>query len=140
MAELKTKETRASVDAFLAKVADPARRADCRAVVEIMREATGEEPRMWGSSIVGFGRYGYRNSSGKDNEWAVIGFSPRKTDLTLYIMRGFTRWPELMAKLGKFKTGKSCLYIRKLEDVDLKVLRRLCSESVQSMESVRIRR
>ena len=139
MAELKTKETKASVDAFLAKVADPARRADCKVVADLMRDVTKEEPKMWGPSIVGFGRYVYRNSSGKDNEWPVIGFSPRKTDLTLYIMRGFEQWPELMAKLGKFKTGKSCLYIRKLEDVDLKVLRRLCSESVKSMESVRIK-
>lgn len=139
MAELKTKETAASVSAFLAKVPDPARRADCRTVADIMRDVTGEEPKMWGASIVGFGRYRYKYASGHSGEWPVIGFSPRKTDLTLYIMRGFQESADLMAKLGRYKTGKSCLYLRTLEDVDLKVLKRLCAASVKSMESVRVK-
>ncbi len=138
MAEAKTKETTASVSAFLGKVADPAKRAGCMAVADIMRDVTGEEPTMWGTSIVGFGRYRYTYESGREGEWPIIGFAPRKAEITLYIMPGFERFPELMAKLGKFKTGKSCLYIRKIEDVDLKVLRRLCAESVKAMKSMRI--
>jgi hypothetical protein len=140
MAELKTKETTNSVSAFLEKVADEGRRADCRVVVDIMQSVIKEEPRMWGSSIVGFGRYHYKGKSGREGEWPITGFSPRKGDLTLYIMGGFDKFPELMKGLGKYKTGKSCLYIRKLSDVDVKVLRKLVAESVKLMASKRIRR
>ena len=140
MAELKTKETTNSVSAFLEKVADEGRRADCRAVVDIMQSVIKEEPRMWGSSIVGFGRYHYKGKSGREGEWPITGFSPRKGDLTLYIMGGFDKFPELMKGLGKYKTGKSCLYIRKLSDVDVKVLRKLVAQSVKLMASKRIRR
>jgi len=139
MAEAKTKETGASVDAFLGNVTDPARRAACAAVADIMREVSGEEPRMWGASIVGFGRYRYAYASGRTGEWPIIGFSPRKSDLTLYLMGGFDGFPELMATLGKYRTGKSCLYLKALDDVDLTVLRRLCVESVKAMEPVRLR-
>ena len=140
MAELKTKETTNSVSAFLEKVADEGRRADCRAVVDIMQSVIKEEPRMWGSSIVGFGRYHYKGKSGREGEWPITGFSPRKGDLTLYIMGGFDKFPELMKGVGKYRTGKSCLYIRKLSDVDVKVLRKLVAQSVKLMAPKRIRR
>jgi hypothetical protein len=139
MAELKTKPTDASVSAFLGKVADPVRRADCQAVAKMLEEVTGERPTMWGPSIVGFGRYRYRNTTGKDAEWPVIGFSPRKTDLTLYLMPGVARFDALTAKLGRFKSGKSCLYVRKLADVDVNVLRQLCAASVKAMEPKRVK-
>lgn len=139
MAEPKTRETTASVSAFLGKVADPQRRAECRAVAKMLKEVTGERPKMWGPSIVGFGRYRYRGANGKGAEWPVIGFSPRKTDLTLYLMPGVARFGALTAKLGRFKSGKSCLYVRKLADVDVKVLRQLCAASVEAMEPVRVK-
>lgn len=104
-----------------------------------MKEATGEQPRMWGSSIVGFGAYKYRYASGHEGEWPIIGFSPRKNDLTLYIMPGFADYTELMAKLGKHKTGKSCLYIKKLDDVELPVLKKLITKSVDKMGEHRVR-
>ncbi|HKO99409.1 MAG TPA: DUF1801 domain-containing protein [Pyrinomonadaceae bacterium] len=138
MAELKTKPTTESVDAFLNKVPDKNRREDCFAVVELMKEVTGEEPRMWGPSIVGFGRYRYKYESGREGEWMITGFSPRKGDLTLYIMHGFDGSPGLMEKLGKYKTGKSCLYIKKLDDVNLVVLRKLVEQSVKKMASQRV--
>ena len=138
MAELKTKETTESVSAFLDKIADEGRRADCLAVVDIMRAVTKEEPRMWGSSIVGFGRYRYKYESGREGEWMITGFSPRKGDLTLYILGGFDKFSDLMKSLGKYKTAKSCLYIKKLTDVDVKVLRKLVRESVKLMAPRRI--
>jgi hypothetical protein len=138
MAELKTKETSASVGAFLKKVADKTRREDCQTVVDIMKDVTKEEPKLWGSSIVGFGRYHYKYDSGREGEWPITGFSPRKGDLTLYIMGGFDSFPELMNKLGKYKTGKACLYIKNLADVDVKVLKKIVSESVKKMAPRRI--
>jgi len=139
MAELKTKKTKASVAAFLDQISDEQRRKDCQRVLKIMKEATGEQPRMWGSSIVGFGAYKYRYASGHEGEWPIIGFSPRKNDLTLYIMPGFADYTELMAKLGKHKTGKSCLYIKKLDDVELPVLKKLITKSVDRMAEHRVR-
>ena len=138
MAELKTKETTESVSAFLDKIADEGRRADCRAVVDIMRSVTKEEPRMWGTSIVGFGRYHYNYESGREGEWMITGFSPRKGDLTLYIMGGFDKFSDLMKDLGKYKTAKSCLYIRTLADVDVKILRKLVAKSVKLLAPKRI--
>jgi hypothetical protein len=129
MAEPKTRPTGASVTGFLKQV-EPKRRADCKAIAKLMREVTGKRPQMWGSSIVGYGSYHYRYASGREGEWPTVGFSPRKQDLTLYIMAGFSRYESLLAKLGKFKHGKSCLYIKKLEDVDMRVLERLIRESV----------
>jgi len=140
MAELKTKPTKASVSGFLNKVSDKSRREDCLKVLEIMKDVTGEEPEMWGESIVGFGRYRYEYESGTKGEWMITGFSPRKGDLTLYLMSGFEAVPNLMARLGKHKTGKSCLYLKKLEDVDLKVLRKIVEKSVKGMASRRIKR
>ena len=139
MAELKTKKTKASVAAFLDQISDDQRRKDCQRVLKIMKEATGEQPRMWGSSIVGFAAYKYRYASGHEGEWPIIGFSPRKNDLTLYIMPGFADYTELMAKLGKHKTGKSCLYIKKLDDVELPVLKKLITKSVDKMAEHRVR-
>ena len=138
MAEPKTKETAESVSAFLDKIADKSRREDCLAVVDIMRDVTKEEPKMWGSSIVGFGRYRYKYESGREGEWMITGFSPRKSDLTLYIMPGFEPFADLMKRLGKYKTGKSCLYIKKLADVDVGVLRELVTRSVKKMAAKRI--
>jgi hypothetical protein len=139
VAELKTKETQESVSAFLEKIPDKDRRQDCLAVVDIMRDVTGEEPKMWGSSIVGFGRYRYKYESGREAEWMITGFSPRKGDLTLYILGGFDSLSDLMMRLGKYKTGKSCLYLKKLEDVDLNVLKKLVAKSVRLMAPKRIR-
>ena len=139
MSELKTRPTTASVSEFLALQPDQ-RRVDCEAVLAMMEAATGEQAEMWGAAIVGFGRYAYSGSSKKVMEWPIVGFSPRKTDLTLYLMPGFEGRAELMAKLGKHKTGKSCLYLKKLADVDAGVLRELIDCSVRGMESQRIRR
>ena len=139
MSELKTRPTSASVVEFLALQPD-ARRADCEVVLRMMEAATGERAEMWGASIVGFGRYAYTNSTKKTFEWPLIGFSPRKQDLTLYLMPGFDGFAELMAKLGKHKTGKSCLYLKQLADVDIDVLQALIDSSVAAMEPQRIRR
>jgi len=130
MAELKTKKTDASVQAFLDAVEHPTRREDSFAILDMMREITGHEPAMWGPSIVGFDSYHYRYASGREGDWPVVGFSPRKRNLTLYIMDGFDGYDALLAKLGKFKTGKSCLYIHKLADVDQETLRELVRQSV----------
>lgn len=138
MSELKTRPTDAPVEAFLARQ-PPERRADCEAVAAMMQAATGEPATMWGEGIVGFGRYAYTNSTRKTYEWPLIGFSPRKSDLTLYIMPGFDEYAGLMDRLGKHKTGKSCLYLKRLADVDQAVLRALIEASVRAMEPQRVR-
>jgi hypothetical protein len=131
MAELKTKETTASVEDFLAAIDDEERRKDCRTLVRIMKKATKAEPAMWGTSVVGFGRYHYRYATGREGDWFKTGFSPRKNDLTLYIMSGVERFPQLLKRLGKYKTGKACLYVKRLADVDLAVLKELVESSVE---------
>ena len=133
MAELKTKPTRASVATFINSVDERQRRADSRKVAAMMRKATGERAKMWGTSIVGYGTYQYTHTAGVDFEWPITGFSPRKQALTIYIMPGFSNFDTLMKKLGKYKTGKSCLYIKRLSDVDEKVLQRLIDASVKRM-------
>ncbi|MBW7884804.1 MAG: DUF1801 domain-containing protein [Caldilineaceae bacterium] len=133
MAELKTQRNDQDVEAFLNALPDDQRRQDCFSVLEIMREVTGAEPKMWGDSIVGFGDYRYRYESGRQGEWFLTGFSPRKQNLTLYMMAGFDHYDELMGQLGKFKTGKSCLYIKKLRDINVPVLRELVKQSVAHM-------
>jgi hypothetical protein len=135
MAELKTQKTDASVGAFLEAVEHPTRREDSFAVLEMMREITGHEPAMWGPSIVGFDSYHYQYASGREGEWPVVGFSPRKRSLTLYIMDGFEQYDALLARLGKHKTGKACLYINKLADVDHDVLRELIRQSVDHVRA-----
>jgi hypothetical protein len=139
MAEPKTKATKAGVSKFLNAVSDKTRRDDCFAVLEIMREITKEEPVMWGSSIVGFGRYRLKYESGRQVEWPIAAFSPRKGDLTLYISPEVLVTTELMERLGKYKIGKSCLYIKKLADVDPKVLRQLISKSIKEVSSQRVK-
>ena len=134
MAELKTRPTAVSVDDFLKTVTDEDRRKDCLTIVKIMEQATRAEPRMWGPGIVGFGTYHYKYASGHEGDWMLTGFSPRKQDLTLYIMPGFGHYEAMMARLGKYKTGKSCLYIKRLADVDMSVLKELVTASVQHMK------
>ncbi len=133
MAEAKTKATAESVSAFIDAVADDGRRRDCKALVKLMSGATGEKPKMWGSSIVGFGKYVYRYDSGRQGEWPIVGFSPRKGDLTLYLMDGYESRGELLKRLGKHKTGKSCLYLKSLADVDAGALKELVDASVAEM-------
>jgi len=134
MAELKTKATKADVDKFLQGITDPKKREDCYRILEIMKRATKAEPKMWGTSIIGFGDYHYKYATGRENDWFITGFSPRKQNLTLYMMGGFDI--ETLQKLGKHKTGKGCLYINKLEDVDTKVLNELLAKSVKSLQKV----
>jgi len=135
MAELKTQRNKASVKTFLDKNTDEATRADCEALIKLMKSVTKAEPEMWGTSIVGFGSYHYKYASGQEGDWPVSAFSPRKQNLTIYIMGGVERFPELMAKLGKYKTGKSCLYVKRLADIDAKVLKELVTASVKYMKS-----
>jgi hypothetical protein len=138
MAEAKTQPTKASVAAFLAAIPDEERRRDCKLVAKIMREATGAKPVLWGTNIVGFGTYRYRYASGREGDWPVTAFSPRKNDLTLYIMPGFDDNAGLLARLGRHKTGKSCLYLKRLADVDLAVLREIIAKSVAAMAKKRV--
>lgn len=133
MAELKTRPTRASVTEFLAGIDDRQQRADAKKVAAMMRRATGKRAKMWGASIVGYGSYHYKYASGRDGDFMITGFSPRKQALTVYIMPGFSSFKKLMEKLGKYKTGKSCLYIKRLSDIDEKVLQKLIAESVRHM-------
>lgn len=136
MAEAKTRKTDESVDDFIAGIADEGQRTDAREVMAMMEEISGEPPAMWGPSMVGFGSYRYRYASGREGEWFVTGFAPRKSALTLYVMAGFEGEPELMERLGKYKTGKSCLYVKRLDDVDRDVLRELVTRSVAHMRAV----
>lgn len=133
MAELKTKQNKASVSAFLNAIDDKQKRADAKKIASMMRAATGSRAKMWGTAIVGFGSYHYKYASGREGDWMLVGFSPRKQNLTLYIMPGFSKFDALMAKLGKHSTGKSCLYIKRLADVDTKVLEKLITGSVKHM-------
>lgn len=130
MAELKTSRTDASVDEFIAGVEDKTKRADCLTLISLMADVTGDPGSMWGTSIVGFGTQRYRYASGREAEWFQVGFSPRKQNLTLYIVDGFTEYDSLLERLGKHSTGKSCLYINRLSDVDLSVLDELVRSSV----------
>ena len=133
MADLKTKPTGKSVEDFLNSVENEKMREDSFTVLELMKDVTGDEPKMWGESIIGFGSYHYKYASGREGEWMLVGFSPRKQNLTLYIMSGFDEYQTLLGDLGKYKTGKSCLYINKIEDVDQATLRELVKQSVDHM-------
>jgi hypothetical protein len=135
MAELKTKLNNASVDAFIRKLKDERAEADCRTIIRLMQKATKAEPKMWGTSIVGFGSRHLKYASGRELDWMQIGFSPRKQNLTLYILNGFEGQNTLLKQLGKHSTGKGCLYIKKLEDVDLKVLDQIVTNSVKAMKN-----
>jgi Domain of unknown function (DU1801) len=133
MAEMKTKPTKASVSGFLASVPDASMRKDCKTLVQIMKKVTKSQPKMWGPAIVGFGDMHYKYESGREGDWFRAGFSPRKNALTLYIMSGFPEHAEMMSKLGKHKTGKSCLYVKQLSDIDTRVLEKLIERSVKSL-------
>lgn len=134
MAQNKTIQNDAAVGDFIANVADPKRRADAEVALKLMEKVTGWKPAMWGTSIVGFGRYAYKYESGRSGEFMVVGLSPRKAALTLYIMPGFKDYNALLEKLGPYKTGKSCLYVKRLSDIDLGVLEKLIAASVKTME------
>ncbi|MBE0409050.1 MAG: DUF1801 domain-containing protein [Anaerolineales bacterium] len=132
MAELKTKPGKESVEDFLNSIEDEKKRQDSYIILDLMKRATQAEPKMWGS-MVGFGSYRYKYASGHSGEWFLTGFAPRKKNLTLYIMSGFDNYETLLGKLGKYKTGKACLYINKVEDIDLNVLSELVERSVEHM-------
>lgn len=136
MAEAKTKQTKASVEKFLNQIPDEARREDCFKVAKMMEEITGCEPKMWGPSIVGFDTYHYKYASGHEGDWPIAAFSPRKQDLTVYLMPGFQKQADLMQQLGKHRTGKSCLYIKRLSDVHVPTLKKLIRQSVKMMKQV----
>ena len=136
--ELKTKVNDADVEGFLNTVEDDQKREDCFEILKLMKSVTKEKPKMWGSSIVGFGSYHYKGASGREGDWMLTGFSPRKQNLTLYIIGGFDLHKDLLKKLGNYKTSVGCLYIKKLDDVDRKVLKELVSESVKKMKNLKI--
>lgn len=133
--ELKTQATDASVADFIAAVEPVVRRADAQTLATLLADVTGEPPVMWGTSIVGFGRYTYVNTTKKPADWPIIGFSPRKANLTVYIMPGFDGYADLLARLGKHKTSVSCLYVNRLSDIDLDVLREMATRSVVWMHA-----
>lgn len=133
MAENKTRATNASVSEFLDAIEDRQQRNDLKKVAAMMRRATGKRARMWGPSIVGYGSYHYRYDSGREGDFLVTGYAPRKQNMAIYIMPGFKHFGDLMHRLGKHKTGKSCLYIKRLADVDEKVLEQLIREAVNYM-------
>lgn len=133
MAKNKTQPTTARVTDFLAGIEDPKKRADCKRVAKMMRAATGNRAKMWGPSIVGYGRYDYRYASGREGSFMETGFSPRAQNISIYIMPGFAPYKSLMKRLGKHKTGKCCLYIKRLDDVDADILEELIRQSVAEM-------
>jgi|SRR5919112_4248205 hypothetical protein len=133
MAELKTKVTKESVEKFLEGIKDERKRQDCYELLKIMKKATKAEPKMWGTSIIGFGDHHYTYASGREGDWFLAGFSPRVQNLTLYMMGGWDS--DVLKRLGKYKTGKGCLYINKLADVDQKVLNELITKSVQKSKA-----
>ncbi len=134
MAENKTKATTASVSQFIDQVENEQKRNDAKTLVDLFEKLTSEKGKMWGPSIIGFGQYHYKYKSGREGDFMLAGFSPRKTALTLYIMAGFSRYDEYLSKLGKFKTGKSCLYIKKLADIDMNVLESMIMDSIQTIQ------
>ncbi len=131
MAEVKTKKNEASVEKFINSIADEQKRKDGFAILEMMKEASKLEPKMWGSSIIGFGEVHYKYESGHEGDICMIGFSPRKQNFALYLMTGLASYEEEFKKLGKYKTGKGCLYINKLTDVDSSVLKKVLKKAVQ---------
>lgn len=134
MAEAKTKPTKASVTQFLNKIPDATRREDCFAIAKMMEEITGSKPVMWGPSIVGFGTYSYKYASGHEGDWPMAAFSPRKQDLTVYMMIGFEKYEELLGQLGKHRKTKSCLYIKRLSDIHVPTLKKLIKLSLKDLK------
>jgi hypothetical protein len=138
VAELKTKATKASVSQFINAIEDAQRRTDCKAIAAMMQKATKAKPKMWGTSIVGFGDFAYVNAAKEQHQWFQCGFSPRKQALTLYLMGGYPKDPVTAKKLGKFKTGGGCLYIKTLDDVHVPTLRSLIAQSLKRVKGGRI--
>ncbi len=134
MAALKTHRTRDSVDGFLSRIADPARQADLRVLLGLMRRATGEEPELWSNGTVGFGTYQYKSSSGQEGEWFPVGFASRKVAITVYLGLDVEESAEPRSRLGKYRPGKGCIYIKRLSDVDEKVLEQAVSEAYRSVK------
>ncbi|MHA1512140.1 MAG: DUF1801 domain-containing protein [Promethearchaeota archaeon] len=132
----KTTQNEDSVDEFLKKIEDPEKQKTSWQIMEIIKEISGKEPKMWGDSIIGFGKYHYKYATGREGDWMRIAFSPRKQNFSIYIMDGFDNHSELMEKLGKFKTGRSCLYIKKLQDIDINILKELMKKSLLNMEKL----
>jgi hypothetical protein len=135
MAEPKTTPNDGDVVAFLNQVENEAKRQDCFAILELMRQATGEQPVMWGDAIIGFGSYHYRYASGREGDSPLVGFSPRKQNITIYITSGFEQYESLLNRLGKHSTAKSCLYLKKLDDVDTTILAELVKRSAEHMRA-----
>ncbi len=135
MAELKTQKNNASVVAFLNRVENEKRKKDAFTLLELMKKITKSEPSMWGTSIIGFGDYHYKYASGREGDWFITGFSPRKQSMSLYIMSGFGKYQEILSKLGKYKTSVSCLYINKLDDINMDILHELIESSFLYMQS-----
>lgn len=133
MAENKTKVTDVSVEAFLERVENDQKREDCFTLMKLMEEVTGQPAKMWGTAIVGFGEYHYKYDSGREGDFMLVGFSPRKANLTLYIVGGFDEYEPLLNKLGKFTTGKSCMYVKRLTDIDMDTLKTMVQRSVKHM-------
>lgn len=134
MSENKTQPTEASVTTFLDGIADSGKKDDTQTIVKIMERVSGYPPKMWGESLIGFGQYTYTYKSGRTGEWSLVGVSPRARNISIYIMPGFDQYQDLMQQLGKFKVGRSCLYINKLQDVDIQVLETLIERSVKDMK------
>ncbi len=139
MAELKTKPNSANINDFLSKVENEQKRADSYKILELMKKVTGEEPIMWGNSIIGFGNYHYKYASGREGDWFLTGFSPRKQNFSIYLMscENEKNLSQLFSKLGKHKTGKSCLYFNKLADIDINVFEELIQQSVKDLKTYR---
>lgn len=135
MAELKTRKTGASVAAFIAGIEDETVRKDCKALLSLLKEATGSQARMWGPAIVGFGDFQYQYPNGDEVDWFLAGFSPRKQNLTMYLMSGYEPFPELLQKLGKHSTGRSCLYFKRMSDIHQPTLKKLIQQSVKRMKA-----
>ena len=136
MAELKTRPNDASVLDFLSSVESESKRDDCYEIMNMMQDVSGEEPRMWGSSIIGYGTYHYKYASGREGDWMRIGFSPRKQNITLYLMTGVEKNEEILSRIGKYKNGKSCFYIKRLDDIDRSVLKELMVASLKDLEQI----
>ncbi len=130
----KTQQTDASVEKFVESIKDEQLKTDCRTLLKLFQDVTKEPPKMWGSSMVGFGTYHYKYASGREGDWFLAGFSPRKQNLTLYVMSGFNGHDEIMKKLGSFKTGSSCIYVKRLSDIDLSALKELVRKSVAAVK------
>lgn len=133
MSELKTKRNNKNVLAFLNKIENDNKKRDCFAILDLIKEISGEDPKMWGDSIIGFGDYHYKYKSGREGDWFKVGFSPRKNNIVLYFMTYFKKSENILKRIGKYKTGKSCFYINKLEDINIDVLKELIQKSYDSL-------